>query len=154
MNKFLWGVSDLVKIECRNAMLLIDMNIDRLMTHAQQVEGDKLRQQAKENKKARTGNYDYSQQKSGGGNRSQGQRKFSASTSSSANVLSFKNRYDQKGRASDFKSQGSVSCTKTYPTYPKCGKNHPGECLAVKEGCFGCGQSDHRLRDCPSTQGQ
>ena len=40
----------MVKIECRNAMLLIDMNIDRLMTHAQQVEGDKLRQQAKENK--------------------------------------------------------------------------------------------------------
>ena len=73
MNKFLYRVSDLVKTECRNAMLLGDMNISRLMTHAHQVERDKLREQAKENKKARTGNYDYSQQKSGGGNRSQGQ---------------------------------------------------------------------------------
>ena len=45
-----------------------DMNISSLMTHAQQVEGDKLREQAKENKKSRTGNYDYSQQKLGGGN--------------------------------------------------------------------------------------
>ena len=50
-------------------MLLTDMNIARFMTHAQQVEGDKLREQAKENKKSRTGNYDYSQQKLGGGNR-------------------------------------------------------------------------------------
>ncbi|KAK4726823.1 hypothetical protein R3W88_031740 [Solanum pinnatisectum] len=54
-----------------NAMLLKDMNISRLMTHAQQVEGDMLREQAKDNKKARTGNYEYSQQKLGGGNRSQ-----------------------------------------------------------------------------------
>uniref|UniRef100_M1DLE3 Gag-pol polyprotein n=1 Tax=Solanum tuberosum TaxID=4113 RepID=M1DLE3_SOLTU len=70
MNKFLYGVSDLVKTKCRNAMLLENMSISRLMTHAQQVEGNKLREQAKENKKARTGNYDYSQQKLGGGNRS------------------------------------------------------------------------------------
>ena len=66
MNMFLYEESDLVKTECRNAMLLGDMNISRLMTHAHQVEGDKLREQAKENKKARTGNYDYSKKKSGG----------------------------------------------------------------------------------------
>ncbi|WMV59601.1 hypothetical protein MTR67_052986 [Solanum verrucosum] len=51
MNKFLYGVSDLVKTKCRNAMLLENMNISRLMTHAQQVERDKLREQAKENKR-------------------------------------------------------------------------------------------------------
>ena len=72
MNKFLYGVSYLVKTECRNPMLLRDMNISRLMTHSQQVEVDKLREQAKENNKDRIGNYDYSLQKSGGGNRSQG----------------------------------------------------------------------------------
>ena len=44
MNKFLYRVSDLVKTECRNAMLLGDMNISRLMTHAHQVERDKLRE--------------------------------------------------------------------------------------------------------------
>ena len=70
MNKFLYGVSDLVKTERKNAMLLEDMNISRLMTHARQVDGDKHRELAKENKKSRTGNYDYSLLKSGGGNRS------------------------------------------------------------------------------------
>ncbi|XP_049382846.1 uncharacterized mitochondrial protein AtMg00860-like [Solanum stenotomum] len=34
------------------------------MTHAQQVDGDKLSEMAKDNKKARTHNYEYSQQKS------------------------------------------------------------------------------------------
>ena len=48
-------------------MLLGDMNISRLMTHGHQVEDDKLREQSKDNKKARNGNYDYTQQKSGGG---------------------------------------------------------------------------------------
>ncbi|XP_069145697.1 uncharacterized protein [Solanum lycopersicum] len=56
--------------------------------------------------------------------------------------------YDHKGRAPNSKTQGSVSGTKTYPTCPKC-----GECLTGKEGCLGCGQSGHRLRDCLSRQG-
>lgn len=68
MNKFLHEVSDLVKTECRNAILLGETNIFRHMNHAQQVEGDKIREQAKEDKKSRTGNYDYSQWKSNGGN--------------------------------------------------------------------------------------
>ena len=42
-------------------MLLENINISRLMTDAQQVEGDKLREHVKDNKKARTWNYDYSQ---------------------------------------------------------------------------------------------
>ena len=92
-------------------MLLGDINNSRLMTHAHQVDGDKLREQAKENKKARTGNYDYSQHKSGGGNRLQGQQKFSAPAPSSASVPSSKNRYDQKGRTPGSKSQGNVSGT-------------------------------------------
>ena len=63
MNKFLCGVSNLVKIEWKNVILLGDINISRLMTHAQQGQGNKLKEHANENKKARTGNYD-----SGGGN--------------------------------------------------------------------------------------
>ena len=54
-------------------MLLGYRNVSRLTTHGQQLEGDKLREQAKENKTSRTGNYDYSQQKLGEGNRLQGQ---------------------------------------------------------------------------------
>ncbi|XP_015072455.1 uncharacterized protein LOC107016522 [Solanum pennellii] len=82
------------------------------------------------------------------------QQKFSALAPWSASVPSSKNSYDQKVKAPGSKSQESVSGTKTYPTCPKCGKNHLGKCLAKKEGCFGCGKSCHRLRDCPSRQCQ
>ena len=154
MNKFFYGLSDLVKTECGNAMLVGDMNISRLMTHAHKVEGYKLSEHSNENKKSRIGNYDNSQQKSGGGNRSQSQQKFSAPTPSSASVPSSNNRYVKKGRAPGSQSQRSVPGTKTHPTFPKCGKYHLGECLAGKEWCFGCGLSGHRLRDCPSRKGQ
>lgn len=114
-------------------MLLGNMNISSLRTHAQQVEGDKLREHAKENKKVRTKNYDYSQQKSGGGNLSQIQQMILTPASSSASLPSSKNTYDKKGRTPGSKPQRSVSGTKTYPTCPKCGKNNPGECLTRKE---------------------
>ena len=34
INKFLYEVSDFVKLECKNAMLLENMNISSLMAHA------------------------------------------------------------------------------------------------------------------------
>ncbi|XP_069149164.1 uncharacterized protein [Solanum lycopersicum] len=72
-----------------------DMNISSLMTHAQQVECDKLKEQAKENKKARTRNYDYSKQKSDGENHLQSHQKFSAPTPLLASVPSSKNRFKE-----------------------------------------------------------
>ncbi|XP_049352205.1 uncharacterized protein LOC125816627 [Solanum verrucosum] len=198
-----------------------------------EVEGDKLREIAKVTKKARTRNYEYSQQKSGGGNHSQfrqdqnsrapgskSQRKegcfgcgqsghrvkncYSArkgqegnntkaqstsppvpkghptqqaimpprrSNTRNANsrntntvplvpdqgVSNFQQksgggnrsqfRQDQNSRVPGSESQGSVSENRTYPTCPKCGKNHSTECLAGKERCFGCGQSGHRVKN-------
>uniref|UniRef100_M1DA07 Gag-pol protein n=1 Tax=Solanum tuberosum TaxID=4113 RepID=M1DA07_SOLTU len=106
-------------------MLLDDMNISRLMTHAQQVEGDKLREQAKDNKKARTGNYGYSQQKSGGGNRSFQQH--------------------HKGRASGSKSQGSVSGTRTYLTCPIVVRTIQASVLQGKKGVLDVHQQVARL---------
>ncbi|XP_049378221.1 uncharacterized protein LOC125843011 [Solanum stenotomum] len=94
------------------------------------VDGDKLRETTKDNKKARTGNYEYSQQKSGSGSRSQFQQKSTAPAPSSASAPSPRLRQDQKGRASGSKSQESASGNQTFPTCPKCGKNHPDECLA------------------------
>ncbi|WMV49829.1 hypothetical protein MTR67_043214 [Solanum verrucosum] len=58
----------------------------------------------------------------------------------------------KNSRALGSKCQGSVSENRTYPTCPKCGKNHTGKCLAGKEVCFGCGQSGHRVKNCPSSK--
>ena len=93
-------------------MLLGDMNISTLMTRAQNVGGNNLTEQSKVNKKASIGNYDHSQQKLGGGNRSQGQHKFSAPALSSTSISSSKNSYDKKGTTTGSKSQGSFSGTK------------------------------------------
>lgn len=57
MSNFLFEVSDLVKTECGNAILLEDMNISTLMTHAQYVEGYNLRDMDKDNTKSRIGNF-------------------------------------------------------------------------------------------------
>ncbi|KAH0657850.1 hypothetical protein KY289_026598 [Solanum tuberosum] len=65
-----WSVR-LSETERRNAMLLENMNISRLMTHAQQVEGDKLTEQAKENKKARIGGYENDQKGRASGSKSE-----------------------------------------------------------------------------------
>ena len=46
-SQFLFGVSDLVKTNSTNAMLLRDMN-PKLMTHAQQDEEDKIWEMSKE----------------------------------------------------------------------------------------------------------
>lgn len=47
---------DLVKTECRNGMLMVNMNISRIMTHDQQVEGDNRTKHDQENKKVGTRN--------------------------------------------------------------------------------------------------
>ncbi|KAK4737027.1 hypothetical protein R3W88_000724 [Solanum pinnatisectum] len=95
--------------ECRNAMLLGDMNISRFITQAQQVEGDKLREQPKENKKARTSNYEYSQQKSGGENRSQFQQKSSALAPSSVSLRDCPSKQGQGGN--DGRAQSTTSAS-------------------------------------------
>ncbi|KAF3680753.1 putative alcohol dehydrogenase class-3-like isoform 1 [Capsicum annuum] len=56
--------------ECRTTMLIGDMDIARLMTHAQHIKAKKLKKRKKRNKRARTGQLEFSQPRSGGGNRS------------------------------------------------------------------------------------
>ncbi|WMV30827.1 hypothetical protein MTR67_024212 [Solanum verrucosum] len=53
-------------------------------------------------------------------------------------------------RVSNPKSQ-RVSGSGPYvirPTCARCGKSHDGKCLASMKGCYGCGGSDHKMRDC------
>ncbi|WMV50838.1 hypothetical protein MTR67_044223 [Solanum verrucosum] len=36
--------------------------------------------------------------------------------------------------------------------WPTCGKTHEGRCLAGMEGCFSCGESAHKMRNCPKAK--
>ncbi|MDV3188215.1 MAG: hypothetical protein Q8837_02515, partial [Sweet potato little leaf phytoplasma] len=43
MGKFMSGVNDCMVNECRSAIMISDMNLAKLMTHAQQVEEQKFK---------------------------------------------------------------------------------------------------------------
>jgi len=53
MSRFVTGVSDLVKEECRTAMLHGDMNISRLVVYAQSIEESKMTRVRKDLKRGR-----------------------------------------------------------------------------------------------------
>uniref|UniRef100_M1DD77 Gag-protease polyprotein n=1 Tax=Solanum tuberosum TaxID=4113 RepID=M1DD77_SOLTU len=36
------------------------------------------------------------------------------------------------------------------PTCTNCGKKHFGKCLAGTNGCYGCGNIDHQVKNCPT----
>ena len=40
------------------------------------------------------------------------------------------------------------------PTCTKCGKKHIGDCLGGTHNCFGCGKSDHKVRNSPNVRVQ
>ena len=141
MNKFLYGVSDLVKIECQNAMLLGDMNIlSRLRVISL---GNRLRRV----KRLGLGTMTIP-------NRNwvvEVARRVSRSFQLQLlrQLVFHPLRIGMTRRVEHHALSLREAGTKTHPTFPKCNKNHPGECLAGKEGCFGRVQSGHKLRDCP-----
>lgn len=61
MSKFVTGLSDLVVKECRTFMLIRDKDISHLMTHAQEIETEKLKKRDRENKRAKIDHFKYSQ---------------------------------------------------------------------------------------------
>nr|GFD33144.1 zinc finger, CCHC-type, retrotransposon Gag domain protein [Tanacetum cinerariifolium] len=49
-------------------------------------------------------------------------------------------------------SSGQRRSTKTLPSPPlcaTCGKPHPGVCYKATRGCFTCGSTQHKVKDCP-----
>lgn len=70
-------------------ILVKKVDISRMMVRAQQIKKEKIKKKEKENKRARTGGFNFSQQRLDGRNRSQFLQKSFAPTpsSSSAQVL-------------------------------------------------------------------
>ncbi|XP_060177775.1 uncharacterized protein LOC132607710 [Lycium barbarum] len=77
-----------------------------------------------------------------------------APSTTSAPVSKFrKDNHQQNFRSSGFQSQASVTQSNfTSPICAKCGKRHPRECRSGSNICYGCGQSGHVQRNCPSVR--
>lgn len=58
MSRFVTGVADIVKKECRTTMLHNDMYISRFMVYCQSIEESKLRMMTRELKRGRSDEHD------------------------------------------------------------------------------------------------
>ena len=125
MSRFVTGVTDLVKEECRTTMLHIDKNLYRLMVYSQSIEKYKL---------------------------SRISRNFKRGRVDEKNQPRFKKRVpSQDGpSARKVKVKGGSGSQGVNPTCATFGKKHFGKCLAGTGGCFDFGKDDHKGRGCPT----
>ncbi|XP_049363665.1 uncharacterized protein LOC125828397 [Solanum verrucosum] len=106
---------------------------------------EKLKEKSREVKRAKNDDGDFSHARSGGQGRPKSRQGFSCQGSSNASPK-FNN-----DRVSNPKPQGGNGggSSLARSTCTKCGKNHDCKCLAGTNGCFSCGKSGHKMRDCP-----
>ncbi|XP_049389620.1 uncharacterized protein LOC125853901 [Solanum stenotomum] len=132
MSKFVSGLSELVVKECRMAMFEHNMYISCLVVYAFEIDQKKLKERLREKKRVRIDDDSSSLGRFSG----QGPSKFFPRFSEER----VSNPKPQRGRNSEF--------VLLKPTCNICGRKHYGRCLAGMEGCYGCGGSDHKMRDC------
>ncbi|XP_049372500.1 uncharacterized protein LOC125837413 [Solanum verrucosum] len=94
----------------------------------------KLKEKNKEVKRDRTGDGNSSNARSDGQGRTRFKQRYSGQDSPNTSKFN-----QEKG--------GESSLPK--PNCTKCGRNHHSRCLAGMDGCYGCGKSGHKMRDCP-----
>ena len=94
-------MSSYVVKECRSAMLNSETNLSRMMTHAQQIEADKIKERDKMrgNKRARSEQHEQGQTRSQGGSRPQYQDCSSMPALSSASTPMPRGRQEQGSRS-------------------------------------------------------
>uniref|UniRef100_M1DF71 Gag-pol polyprotein n=1 Tax=Solanum tuberosum TaxID=4113 RepID=M1DF71_SOLTU len=107
------------------------------------IESEKL-QGNREVKRARTSEGNISNNKPGGQGRQGFKQRFSNQGSTSTPRV-------DKDRVSNPKSQGGNSGGSyvARPNCAKCGRKHEGKCLVGSDGCYSCGKSGLKIRDCP-----
>ncbi|XP_049377997.1 uncharacterized protein LOC125842713 [Solanum stenotomum] len=144
MSKFVSSVSEMMVKECRTAMLIGDMDISRLIVHAQQIEEDKLKENSRETKRARTSDGNFSHVRSDGHDRPRFRQRFFGQSFPNAPP-----KFNKDGVCNP-KPQGGNGSGSSLPrsTCARCGKKHEGKCLPGSDGCINCGKSGHKIRDC------
>jgi len=125
-------------------MLVHDMDIARLMTHAQQIEEAKLKGRAREKKWSRNDDGDSSHVRSDRHGRSKNRQRFFGQGSFNTGKYKEDKVFSPKTH--------KISNESLWPTCARCGKRHEGRCLAGREGCFNCDESGHKMRDCPKAK--
>ncbi|KAG5629438.1 hypothetical protein H5410_001155 [Solanum commersonii] len=117
-----------------------DMDIARLMIQVQQVEEDKLKDREDfKNKKAKTSENEFRQQKSSANG-----------APAPENKSEYNSQNSQSFTAKPAYSQGSMAQKGSKPpAWAKYGRNHSGICCEGFTSCFKCGQNGHFMRKCP-----
>ncbi|XP_075076665.1 uncharacterized protein LOC142163291 [Nicotiana tabacum] len=163
VRRFVLGLSDDLFADANIAAQNNDMTITKMVAFVQGNE-DRLKEEErlwreKErefSKRAKSiGNFNHGGSQAGG-NRQFFKKSKLGPTPSSASAPVPRSKFNKKKqnfRTADSQSQASVGYrVPGYPICNTCGKRHPGLCRLGTNGCFGCGQQGHFLRDCPSAK--